>query len=206
MARPYPKFTYEDYLLLPEDKRYEIIEGDLMMVPAPNVKHQRLLGNLYVPLRNYVEDKNLGEVFIAPCDVVLSRYDVVQPDLIFVSKERQDIITEKNIQGAPDLVIEILSTDKDRDQNCFNSGASSSAPTEREGLASVELLKKKLYAKYGIKEYWLVDQEAETVEVMELDEKGYRTAAKYADESMLTSLAFRELHLKLADVFKTGKP
>lgn len=179
MARPYPKFTYEDYLLLPADKRYELIEGDLMMVPAPNVKHQRLIGSLYIRLRQFVEDNNLGEIFVAPCDVVLSRYDVVQPDLIFIANDRQNIITEQNIQGAPDLVIEILSSDKERDA----------------------VIKKKLYAKYGINEYWLVEPDAQTVEVMELDEKGYRTVALFSATDILTSAALSSLRLDLTKIF-----
>src|SRR3989304_5917025 len=105
MGRPYPKFTYDDYLLLPEDKRYELIEGELIMVPSPGRKHQEVLGNLYLFLRKFVEESHFGKIFIAPFDVVFSSYDVVQPDIIFVTKERLQIITEENIQGAPDLVI-----------------------------------------------------------------------------------------------------
>lgn len=179
MARPYPKFTYEDYLLLPEDKRYELVEGELIMVPAPNTEHQRIIGNLYLQLRQFVEERKIGEVFIAPYDVVLSRYDVVQPDLIFVSEKKLNIITEQNIQGVPDLVIEILSPDQNRDR----------------------IIKKKLYAKYGIKEYWIVDPESQTVEVMELDKKGYQTVATFSKEDKLTSTTFPGFSLPLKEIF-----
>lgn len=180
MARPYPKFTYEDYLLLPDDKRYEIIEGDLMMmVHGPNTRHQEIIGKLYRYLSQFVEDNNLGIFFIAPFDVILSRYDVVQPDLIFVSKGREHIITEMNIQGAPDLVIEIMSQDRERDQ----------------------VIKKKLYAKYGIKEYWLVDSETQTVEIMRLNEKGYRPVALFEARDILTSAALSSLKLDLTKIF-----
>ncbi|MGH7791389.1 MAG: Uma2 family endonuclease, partial [Thermodesulfobacteriota bacterium] len=104
------KLTYEDYLLLPEDgNRYEILDGELNVTPAPTTKHQTISGNLFVILHRYVREQRAGKVFSAPVDVILDYSSIVQPDLIFVSKEREEIITEKNVQGAPDLVIEILS-------------------------------------------------------------------------------------------------
>ena len=80
-TQPVVKFTYEDYLTTPEDERYELLDGDLMMVPAPNVKHQRVSARLYVQLQRFIEDHRLGTVLYAPCDVVLSDADVVQPDI-----------------------------------------------------------------------------------------------------------------------------
>lgn len=104
------KFTYEDYLLFPEDgRRHELIAGDHYVTPAPNTKHQRVIANLGALLVNLVKAKRLGTVLFAPCDVIFSDFDVVQPDLLYISANRQSIITEKNIQGAPDLVIEVLS-------------------------------------------------------------------------------------------------
>ncbi len=147
MAKAAIKFTYQDYLLLPEDKRYELIEGELLTVPSPDVEHQELSRDLEHILWEFVKQNNLGSIFNAPLDVVLSEEDVVQPDILFVSKERAHIIKEKNIQGAPDLVIEILSP----------------ATSERE-----RTLKRKLYAKYGVKEYWIVDPEEKSIEVMAL--------------------------------------
>jgi len=180
MARPYPKFTFQDYLLLPEDKRYELIGGDLLMVPSSSRRHQDALLVLARHLAEYVEAKKLGFVFIAPYDVVLSEFDVVQPDLIFVAKERASIITEANIQGAPDLVVEITSANAEQDR----------------------IIKRKLYARYGILTYWLVDPEAKTVEVLELDKEGYSTKASFEETDTLTSSRLLGFKLPLNKLFK----
>src|SRR3989339_225359 len=103
------KFNYQDYLQLPEDKRYEIIDGELFMVPSPNEAHQRILLTLTTILLNYVKKNKLGYIYCAPFDVLFSEEDIVQPDIIFVSNENRKIITKDNIKGAPDLLIEILS-------------------------------------------------------------------------------------------------
>ncbi len=102
--------TYDDYLCLPNDgKRYEVLEGELFVSPAPRTKHQIASGNLYAVLHQHVRKHKRGRVFSAPTDVILSQTNVVQPDLLFISNERKKIITEKNIHGAPDLIVEILS-------------------------------------------------------------------------------------------------
>ena len=103
------KLTYEDYRNTPDDIRYELLDGELVVSPSPKEIHQRLEFDLGVPLYGFVKEWELGRVYSAPFDVVLSDNIVVQPDLLFVSNERFHIITEDNIQGAPDLVIEILS-------------------------------------------------------------------------------------------------
>lgn len=134
------RFTYDDYLLLPEDRRYEVIDGDLLTTPTPGTPHQRIVGNLYLRLCLYVEDHQLGEVLIAPCDVVLSPTDVVQPDLLFVAASRAAIVGEKFISAAPDLVVEVLSpSTEDRDRT----------------------VKTKLYARFGVRELWIADPEKE---------------------------------------------
>ena len=105
-----PKLTYDDYLLFPEDGlRHEILDGEHYVTASPFVRHQRISGRIYRPLSSWVEERDLGEVFYASVDVVLSPHDVAVPDLFYISKERSEIITEKNIQGAPDLIIEIIS-------------------------------------------------------------------------------------------------
>lgn len=149
VVNPHIKFTYEDYCLLPEDRRYELIGGELFMVPSPSVIHQRVAANLEAILRAFVKNRNLGEVLDAPLDVVLSPHDVVQPDIVFISRERGHIVTDANLQGAPDLVIEILSP--------------STAERDRG-------LKRKLYARHGVRELWLVNAGAQTVEVFSLEE------------------------------------
>lgn len=139
------KLTYDDYALLPDDgQRYEVIDGELYLMPAPNVPHQRLAVDLTTRLHLFVRSHALGEVLAAPCDVVLSEHDVVQPDLLFISQERAGIITRKNIQGAPDLLIEILSeSTRDRDEG----------------------IKRNLYEHFGVPEYWTFNQPGRTVTV-----------------------------------------
>ena len=117
-TQPVVKFTYEDYLTTPSDERYELLDGDLIMVPAPNLKHQKVQRRLGQRLSQFIEEHDLGEFFYAPCDVFLSDSNVVQPDLLFVSREREHLLSDgEKVRGAPDLVIEILSpstADKDR--------------------------------------------------------------------------------------------
>lgn len=180
MAETKVKFTYEDYLQLPEDKRYELMEGEFYMVPSPTWAHQTISKKLFRILDDFITDHGLGEIRYAPLDVVLSEVDVVQPDVLFVSKERSRIISEKNIQGSPDLVVEILSP----------------ATAEKD-----KGLKRKLYAKYGVNEYWLVDPDKKSIEVLTLGEAGFETAGIYGKGEALASRLLRGLRLKLEEVF-----
>jgi Uma2 family endonuclease len=101
--------TYDDYIRLPDDGcRYEVLQGELVMTPAPNMDHQRISRNLEFILHSYASEKGLGEVFYAPVDVVLSMTNILQPDIVFVSSGRKHIIAKKNIVDAPDLVVEII--------------------------------------------------------------------------------------------------
>ena len=140
--------TYADYAAMPDDgHRYQVIYGELVMTPAPNEPHQRSLLNLASLIRDHVRTAALGKVYIAPFDVVLSDDNVVQPDLLFISKERLNIITDANVQGAPDLVVEFLSP----------------------GTAYLDRTQKRdLYARFAVREYWLVSPEAGTIEVLVL--------------------------------------
>lgn len=173
-------FTYHDYLLLPEDKRYEILEGDLIVVPAPNTAHQQILGSLHAALFIHVLQYRLGKVFCAPYDVVLSEENVVQPDIIFVRSDHKGIITTDNIQGALDLVVEILSP----------------------GTKSRDLdIKRKIYAKYGIGEYWIVDPIEKTLEVLILGEEGYNSAGTYPNSAVVKSPLLPDFRVPLAEIF-----
>lgn len=178
------RYTYSDYLLLPEDKRYEILDGELYMVAAPNIRHQRVSIRLEAALLQHIEQKGLGEILHAPSDVILSDENVVQPDILFVRKEHAGIIKEANLQGAPDLVVEILSP----------------------GTRSKDLeLKRKAYARFGVQEYWLADPEADTVEVLVWSEFGYVTAGVFAKADRLSSPLLPELNLSLAPIFATER-
>lgn len=174
------RLTYEDYLKTPDDERYELLDGALIVPPAPNTAHQSVQAELGWRMAQFVREGRLGHLFFAPTDVVLSRTDVVQPDLLFISSERVDIITPANIQGAPDLIVEIRSD----------------STAERD-----ESFKRQLYADCGVKEYWLVDPEAATISVLLLGENAYEKAATYTAGQTLTSPMLDGLFINLDDLF-----
>ena len=181
MKRPKVRFTYRDYCLLPEDKRYELMDGELYMAPAPGSKHQQDLLNLAVLLTQFVREHGLGVIFIASLDVILSDEDVVQPDLLFVAQERRSIISERGCEGPPDLVVEVLSP--------------STAQRDRE-------LKRKVYARYGVRQYWLVDPETQAVEVLGLDAEDLTPQGVYSRGEVVTSQMLPGLTLPVAQVFR----
>jgi Uma2 family endonuclease len=183
--KPSIPYTYEDYKSLPEsmDRRYELLGGELFMVPAPTTTHQRVSRNLELILGAYCKVHGAGEMLHAPVDVVFGQgkeRQVAQPDIVFVRAERQPIIAVEEIRGAPDLVIEIVSPDtEERDRN----------------------YKKTLYARHGVREYWIVDPDARTVEAYRLGEQGYDDARVYRAGNPLTSALLPGLAIELADVF-----
>ena len=145
------RLTYEDFLLFPDDGlRHEIIDGEHYVTPSPNLRHQELVLRLGMALGNHLEDRpDRGRVFVAPFDVVFSFHDIVEPDVIFVAPDQLDILTDKNIQGTPAMVIEILSpSTRKRDRQ----------------------IKQKLYERAGVREYWMVDPDLNVVTI-------YRRAA-----------------------------
>lgn len=142
---PVPRITYQDYLQLPEGGRWEVLEGDLRMVPAPGELHQRVSSGIYRALDTFVRQHALGRMYYAPMDVILAEDSVVQPDLLLIRKERLSILAPEGVRGAPDLVVEVLSP-------------GSTAARDRG-------IKRRLYGRYGVQEYWLVDPAARTVEV-----------------------------------------
>lgn len=175
------KYTYEDYTKTPNDIKYELIEGDLIMTPAPITKHQRISRKLEFYIEKHVMENNLGEVFDAPYDVHLDDENVLQPDILFVSKERLSIINEKNINGAPDLTIEILS--------------------ESSAYRDV-IQKKKLYARFGVKEYWIVAGDDKLIEVYQLKHKDeYKLNKTYYENDILESHVIKGLKIDLKNIF-----
>ena len=177
------RLNYEDYLLFPEDgKRHEIIEGEHYMAPAPNVRHQSISRNLEFILNRYVEEHDLGKIFDAPIDVVLSDENIVQPDILFISKKNYEIITPQNIQGAPDLMIEIMSE--------------SSRKLDR-------LIKMKTYGKFGVEEYWVVDPAINQIEIFRKNKAGLKLFKSVQEEQgELTSPLFPGLKVNLKKVFE----
>ncbi|HXO29295.1 MAG TPA: Uma2 family endonuclease [Thermoanaerobaculia bacterium] len=140
------RLTYADLRRLPDDgMRHELIDGEHYVTPAPRPKHQRVSGRLHLRLGAFLEEHPLGRVYYAPLDVVLTDFDCVEPDLLYVSREcEQRQMTEDYLEGAPDLVVEILSPSTKR----FDQG-----------------VKHRLYERFGVSEYWIVDPEQESVSV-----------------------------------------
>ena len=172
--------TYEDYLKTPEDKRYELINGELLMTPSPVPNHQRVSGKLEFILRKFITENNLGEVFYAPCDVCLDNENVVQPDILFISKDRLGIIGEKNIQGPPNFLIEIIS---------------------EHSVYRDMVQKKRLYARFGVKEYWIVIPEEKEVEVYILKGEAYQLYKTYTKVDILESPSLKGLKIGLKEIF-----
>jgi Uma2 family endonuclease len=140
-----PRLTYDDFLRFPDDQRHEIIDGEHYVTPSPTVRHQVLVGRLHYAVESFLrEHAGLGRVFVARLDVVFTLWDVVEPDLLFVGADQSGIVTEKNVQGAPALVIEVLS------------------PGTRK---TDEHIKRRLFERAGVREYWLVDPELDLVNV-----------------------------------------
>lgn len=177
-------WTYDDLLAMPESTdgtRYEILDGVLVVSPSPATKHQRVLGNLYVMLRQALHDTRIAEVFMAPFDVVLSKTRVAEPDLLVIAAERRGMLEKRGVFGAPDLVIEILSPSNTKHD---------------------QVTKRRMYARSGIREYWIVNPDAESVEVLSLIENGlsYRQLGYYATGEMLASAEF-EVALPVDKIF-----
>ena len=180
MTNPRIKYTVADYMTTPDDKRYELLDGELIMAPAPTDRHQVIVGELFVALRQFILYNRLGQVRLSPYDVIFADTDVAQPDILFVSNERSDIITPANIQGAPDLMVEILSP----------------------GTAGRDRgYKRTLYGRHGVQEYWLVDPDANTVEVLVLGDEGLTPATTFQEGDTLTSPLLAGLSIELRPIF-----
>ena len=166
---PQGRWTYADYAALPDDgNRYEIIAGVLYMTPAPGTGHQSISARVVTFLVTHVEFAGLGRVFAAPVDVELAPDTVVQPDIVVVLSANLHRITPSRIIGAPDLVVEILSP----------------------GTAGYDRREKQdAYARAGVGEYWIVDPGAQTVELLTLDQGGYRSHGVFRGQARLPSSA-----------------
>jgi len=172
------RLTYDDFCLLPEDgKRREIIAGELIVTPSPQLPHQRAVTRLTIRLGEFVTSHHLGEVFVSPFDVVFSEFDVVEPDLLYISNARAGVLTGKNVQGAPDLVVEVLSE--------------TTARVDRS-------IKLKLYGKFGVQEYWMIDPEGPSAEIYRRGPEGLDLVAKLASTDALTSPLFPGFNLPLS--------
>ncbi len=176
-------YTRHDYAALPEGAPYQLIEGQLVMSPAPTSHHQRILLKLAIKLTAFVEDGPLGEVFVAPIDVYLSEENALQPDLIYISEDRKHII-EQNIEGTPDLVMEILSP----------------------ATASNDLNQKKdIYEKAGVREYWIVHPEQKSIAIHLLEANRFKLHGRFADRDIATSVVLKGFSIPLNKLFATNR-
>ena len=175
------KITYADYLKIDDNNRYEIFNGELLMVPAPSTDHQEISRNIGSLIWSFVKQKGIGKVFNAPVDVVFDDDEVFQPDIVFIKSENQHIIRKSAIKGIPDLIVEIVSPSS----------------------AFYDMVEKKeVYRKYGVKEYWLVFPDEKVIEIFILGKEGYVEFCKSKKKGMVKSNVLEGLEIDSKDVFE----
>lgn len=178
------KITYTDLQGLPQDMnntRYELFEGVCVMTPSPSYRHQNAVANLFYHMSRYIRERKLGKLLTAPCDVYFDETTVFEPDLLFISTEQMGIIGERRINGAPDLVIEVLSpTTEDRDRG----------------------YKQKRYAMEGVREYWLVDPEADVVEVLGGGPGEFEVLGRFTEQQRIRSGLFDGLEIRVDELWE----
>jgi Uma2 family endonuclease len=184
-ASPGVKLTYDDFVHFPDDgKRHELIDGEHYVTPSPNTRHQRISGNLHWLLRSYLEQHPLGQVFFAPYDVVFSDFDVVEPDLLYLSNARAaEVLTPVHAKGVPELVVEIASKGtRQRD----------------------ETIKRRLYERVGVSEYWVVDPAIDVIRIYRPEGERFGRPIELSREAddVLTTPLLPGLELPLRRVFK----
>ena len=172
-------YTIEDYMKLDDGQRYELIGSKLIVVPRPRLKHQKISGRIYTRFENFLEQNPIGEVY-SDVDVHLGD-KVVAPDVLFIAKERLNIAEVLNVQGAPDLVVQILSP-------------STAAYDKKE--------KSQLYCKHGVKEYWLVYPEIMFIDVFVLGKNKWHWIGAFNQEDVLTTALLPGLEISLNEIFR----
>ena len=173
--------TYKDYEALPANgRRYEVHEGELSLTPAPSPKHQEVSGNLFVLLHHHVKTRGLGKVFDAPIDCILSDITIVQPDIVYLERGRLTAISSRGIEGAPTLVVEILS------------------PSTIQIDRSVKF---QLYVRHGVPYYWIVDPDGHTIEAYILAGGAYQFAARLEGAEPASLPPFSDLALVPASLW-----
>ena len=179
------KLTYDDFVRFPDDgRRHELIDGEHYVTPSPNTKHQRILGHLHLMIGSWLEHQPIGQVFLSPFDMVFTQFDVVEPDLLYMSNERAaEILTDLNVQGVPELVIEIAS------------------PSTRRRDGS---LKRTLYERTGVSEYWIVEPKGDKVRVYRREGVSFAAPIDLTREAgdVLTTPLLPGLDLPLARMFR----
>ena len=174
------RYTYKDYAKTPDDVRYQLIDGELILSPSPTFYHQHISGAMFVELRTWAVSSGTGKVVCAPMDVYLTETDTVQPDILFISEERMHIVEDRYVRGAPDLVVEIMSPSTSR----LDLGA-----------------KMELYVRHGVPQYWIADPDTRTARMLRLEAGDYTEVASFTENDVLTSDAFPGLRIDLGQVF-----
>ena len=175
------KMTYDEYCLLPEDgKQYELFDGELVMTPSPSREHQWIVGKLYYRLMDHVERNALGKAYIAPLDTIFDPYTTLQPDILFVRKERLAEVERERIEGTPDLVVEVLSP------STFHKDL-------RRKMA--------VYSRFGVREYWIVDPEMKTIELYCQGEEGLELARRFSAEETFESKLLAGFRIAVSGIF-----
>jgi Uma2 family endonuclease len=173
------RWTYEEYYRLDDDKRYEIINGELLMSPARDTWHQDWLNELNVLLKLFVKKNRLGRVFIAPVDVVLDKENTVQPDLIFVAAANVSIVQRRALFGVPDLLVEMISPSS---------------------LRRDRYEKRELYARFGVKEYWIGDPANRAFEILTLAAGRYELHSSAEERGKVSSLLLSGFEFDLSEL------
>ena len=182
VTKPRTRLTVRDYLAIPEDdeNRYELIDGELYMAPGASWEHQESIINLGSTLRDFVRANRFGRVVASPVDVYLSNEDVFQPDIVFVSVERMDIIHRSGVHGAPDLVVEMLSPS-----------------TERRDLT----IKRERYEMFGVREYWLADTIGKTITVLRARDGVFELVGVFGEGMTVETPLIPGLVVDVSEVF-----
>jgi Uma2 family endonuclease len=179
------KLTYEDFLLFPDDgKRHELIDGEHYVTPSPNLRHQEISGRLHLLIAAWLQQHPIGKVYYAPLDVIFSNFDVVEPDLLYVSNERAPaLLAGQHVTGAPDIVIEI----------------GSPGTRKRD-----ETIKRRLYEKSGVTEYWIVDPDIDVIRVYKRTGDRFARPVELSREAgdVLTTPLLPGLEIALVDVLR----
>jgi Uma2 family endonuclease len=188
-AAPRVKLTYDDFLLFPDDgKRHELIDGEHYVTPSPNTRHQAILGNLHLIIGSWLRDHRIGRVFFAPFDVVFTQFDVVEPDLLYMSNERAaEILTAKHVTGAPEIVVEV----------------GSPGTRKRD-----ETIKRRLYERSGVSEYWVVDPDLDVIRVYRREGERFGRPVELSAEAgdILRTPHVEGLDIPLPQVFDVQAP
>lgn len=179
------RLTYDDFVQFPDDgKRHELIDGEHYVTPSPNTRHQAVLWNLVAVLAPYLEAHPIGRAFTAPFDVVFSDFDVVEPDLLYMSVARAaEVLTEKHVRGTPELVVEI----------------GSPGTRKRD-----ETIKRRLYERAGVSEYWFVDPDVDRVRVYRREGDRFGTVVEFARDGndVLTTALLPGFAMPLTRIFR----